>query len=111
MQTIIFAQLKGLAMQWASEASQLRRRGAEPQAKAVESCADELGQALEALESDTQPMTVAQYARANGVETATVRKWIRNGQLPAEKGAAGEWRIPRAAVRTRTPRRTRTRAH
>jgi hypothetical protein len=41
------------------------------------------------------------------VRDGTVRKWIDAGELEATKNGAGDWEIPRGAVRTRKKRKAR----
>lgn len=100
MRDIVFGQAKGLAAQWRQEAAQRRgRTKVDPAADALDSCAAELDATLAAIERDTKPLTVAQYAKQVGAYPGSVRKWIVRGQLTAEKNAAGDWLIPRGARR------------
>ncbi len=69
-----------LASQWRDEADTLRRRGAEVQAVALESCADELEaahreQALEAL-------TLNEASQESGYSYSALQKKVASGELP-----------------------------
>jgi excisionase family DNA binding protein len=47
----------------------------------------------------SSPMTVSAAARAIGVTTRTIRRWIADQKLPAARaGEHGRLRIPREAV-------------
>ncbi len=69
-----------LASQWRDEADTLRRRGAEVQAVALESCADDLEaahreQALEAL-------TLNEASQESGYSYSALQKKVASGELP-----------------------------
>ena len=43
-------------------------------------------------------MTIRQAAFLLGLKPRTIREWIRNGKLRAEKGADNIWRIPEEEI-------------
>jgi hypothetical protein len=76
--------VEALAQRWRGEAMLLRRRGADAQATALESCASELEEeggrlALEAL-------TLEQAAEESGYSYHALQKMVANGRLPNAGG-------------------------
>ncbi len=69
-----------LAAHWRTEADTLRRRGAEGQAVALESCADELEAAHreEALEA----LTLNAASQESGYSYSALQKKVASGELP-----------------------------
>ncbi len=76
--------ITALAGRWRSEAELLRRRGQEALAAMAESYADELEAAWEAWRNEE--LTVAQAAEESGYSKETLRRRVRTGDLPAERG-------------------------
>lgn len=72
--------LTELAAEWRSEADTLRRRGAEAQATALESAADDLDSAWQSWRRER--LTVEEAADASGYSEAHLRRLIRDGKLP-----------------------------
>ena len=72
-----------LATRWRTEANTLRRRGAEGQAVALESCADELERELERWED--QLLSITEAAAESGLSEETLRRYVRQGKVPAER--------------------------
>ena len=75
--------------QWRTLAKELRRFGAEPQARALESCADELTEALRA--TDEELLTLRRAAAESGYSVDHVARLLREGKIPN----AGEKSRPR----------------
>lgn len=81
--------LRRLSDEWREEAEMLRRRGADAQATALESAADDLEQAWKAWRQEL--LTVEQAASASGYSEAHIRRLLREGKIPN----AGEEHHPR----------------
>lgn len=77
--------LADLTLRWREEAKVLRRRGAVAQGEVLEGCAAELEEAVTACEDEV--LTVAEAADDTGYSEETVRRWVRSGQLPAERNS------------------------
>jgi hypothetical protein len=100
---VVVSKVKATSKTWRDEA--LRRRGiskSDPVADALDYCAGEITTVLQLVASETQHLTVDQFARKAGVTAQTVRTWIRDGRTPATLGARG-YEISRD---TPIPRRT-----
>ena len=69
-----------LASQWRDEADTLRRRGAEVQAVALESCADELEVALR--EDSLEALTLNEASQESGYSYSALQKKVASGELP-----------------------------
>ena len=87
---------------WRQEAAVLRRRGAEGQAAALESCAKELEawEAKHALEA----LSLEEAERESGYTYSALEKMVRRGEL-ANVGAKGRPRVRRGDL----PRKARGR--
>ena len=72
-----------LAAQWREDADTLRKRGAEVQAVALESCADDLESVLQ--EREDELLSITEAAAESGLSEETLRRQIRQGKLPAER--------------------------
>ncbi len=75
--------LASLLSQWRTDADTLRRRGAEGQAVALESCADDLERELARWEG--QLLSITEAAAESGLSQETLRRHVRLGKLPAER--------------------------
>ena len=73
------AQPLELANEWRKEAESLRRRGAEPQAAALESCAEDLEEV--AREYDLEALTLEQATQESGYSYSALQKQVASGQL------------------------------
>lgn len=86
---------------WRTEVDRRRKvTGVDPVADALDFCGAEILAAVKEAEQADRWCSVAEYAGRVRKSEATVRKWIRSGQLRAERTAGGEYRIftgPRAA--------------
>ena len=69
-----------LTAQWRDEAETLRRRGAEVQAVALETCADELERALR--ERDNELLNLTEAARLSGYSSEHLGRMVRDGVIP-----------------------------
>ena len=69
-----------LAAQWRTDADTLRRRGAEVQAVALESCADDLEAAHR--EHALEALTLNEAAQESGYSYSTLQKKVASGELP-----------------------------
>jgi hypothetical protein len=69
-----------LASQWRDEADTLRRRGAEVQAVALESCADELEEAYR--EHALAALTLTEASQESGYSYSALQKKVASGELP-----------------------------
>lgn len=74
---------------WRTLAQELRRFGAEPQARALESCADELIAALRSTAEEL--LTLRRAAEESGYSVDHVARLLREGKIPN----AGEKSRPR----------------
>lgn len=74
---------------WRTLAKELRRFGAEPQARALESCADELTAALRSTAEEL--LTLRRAAEESGYSVDHVARLLREGKIPN----AGEKSRPR----------------
>jgi hypothetical protein len=77
----------------------------DPAADALEYAADRMADLHRAIESQTAYLSPDDYAALHGVQAATVRKWIRTGQLQAMRTQRGGWAILVTAIRVKAPRR------
>ena len=69
-----------LVSQWHDEANTLRKRGADVQAVALESCADELACALQDRANELLNLTEA--ARLSGYSSEHLGRMVRDGVIP-----------------------------
>lgn len=83
--------LRSLSAEWRSEASVLRRRGAGPQADALESAAAELERRLDEWEEES--LTIADAAEESGYSEDHLRELVRTGRLPDHRPPGSEGRI------------------
>lgn len=86
---------------WRTEVERRRKvSGLDPVADALDFCAAEILAAVKEAEQSDRWCSVAEYAVRVHKSEATVRKWIRRGDLRAERTAGGDYRIftgPKAA--------------
>ena len=82
-----------LAARWRAEAGVLRRRGAEPQALALESCASELEAAERELAAEL--LTLGAASEESGLSYSALEKAVRSGRIP-NAGTRGRPRVRRA---------------
>lgn len=102
----ILAQIRAVAESWRDEAKRRRQvSGTDPVADTFDYTAGELTAVLDELAIVKDSYTVAEFAalQTPPVTQQAVRKWIANGEVPAELGADGHWRIPLGATRRRRP--------
>ena len=78
-----------LSHHWRTLAKELRRFGAEPQARALESCADELTEALRATSEEL--LTLRRAAAESGYSVDHIARLLRERKIPN----AGEKSRPR----------------
>mgnify|MGYP001461379233 CR=1 FL=1 len=71
--------VEALVHAWRDRIAELRRYGAEPQAKALESAADELAAALRNAAGEV--LTLAQAATVSGYSRDQLRRLARKGKL------------------------------
>lgn len=76
----------------------------DPAADALEYAASRVADLHRAIESQTAYLSPDDYAALHGVQAATVRKWIRTGQLEAVLTQRRTWQIKVTAVRGKRPR-------
>lgn len=69
---------------WRNEAMALRRRGAEGQAMAVESCAEDLEQSTK--EYELEELTLKQAASESGYSYSALQKQVADGRLRSVGG-------------------------
>jgi hypothetical protein len=82
-----------LADLWRREATTLRHRGGQAQADCLESCADDLEQAI--LATDNTALTLTEAATESGYSPDHLGRQLRLGKLP-NAGTKGRPRIRRA---------------
>jgi hypothetical protein len=90
-----------LPIAWRARAAELRRFGAEPQAVAVEACADELASAL--CEHDLEALTLEQAAAESGYTYSAIEKGVRAGRIP-NAGTKGAPRVRRRDLPRKRPK-------
>jgi excisionase family DNA binding protein len=99
---LVHPDIKKLAAAWRKEANDLREATqVNPIADVTAYRAKQLEDAITAIEQSTKTFSTREYARIHHVQAGTVRKWIDAGELDATKNGAGDWDIPRTAVRKR----------
>lgn len=104
----VFAQVRGLARTWHTEAERRRQvTRVEPVADTLDYNAGELEQLLSKLEEDTAMLTPGEFAKLHKTTPQTVSAWCRAGKLTGAVPKGRSWLIPRtsAAPRRRTARR------
>ncbi len=72
-----------LIAQWRDEAETFRRRGVAVHATLLESCADDLESALR--QKHDELLSIKEAAAESGYSEETLRRKVRNGELPAER--------------------------
>ena len=77
----------------------------DPAAAAIRHCAQRLTELARKIEAETAYVSVSQYAALHGVRPATVRRWIRHGELAASPTQGGDYIISSTAVRQKRLRR------
>ena len=84
-----------LTAHWRTDATTLRRRGAEPQATTLETCAEELEAALR--EHELEALTLQEAAGESGYSAEHLRRRVRDGTIPAQRngGTRSHIRISR----------------
>lgn len=97
--------LDRVVLQWRDEAETLRRRGAAAQAVVLESCAEELGSALQ--QQHDELLSIKEAAVESGYSEETLRRKVRNGELPAERsnGKKSHVKLRRGDLPTKPIRR------
>ena len=102
---LVHPDIKKLAASWKKEAADLRDVTAtNPIADVTAYRAKQLEETIASIEQSTRTWSTREYARIHHVFDGTVRKWIERGELEATKNGAGDWEIPRSAVRKRKRR-------
>lgn len=89
---LLATDVRDLAFEWRMKAAERRKVSKVDQAAdALDFCAGELEQRVQAIESEPTRLTVEQYAKLAHVDVTpqTVRSWIRAGRLPAIETAKG----------------------
>jgi hypothetical protein len=76
--------VEALAQRWRDEVVLLRRRGADAQAAALESCASELEEEVRRL--SLEALTLEQAAEESGYSYSAVQKMVATGRLPNAGG-------------------------
>jgi excisionase family DNA binding protein len=90
------AVLEAVPREWRVEVEMLRHRGADAQARALESCAEDLEAALRGW--TTEELTIAEAAEESGYSADHLRELVRTGHLPDQRpqGSKGRMRISRS---------------
>ncbi|MFL5481111.1 MAG: hypothetical protein ACJ8AK_02890 [Gemmatimonadaceae bacterium] len=102
---LVHPDLKKLAASWRKKVNELREDWPDdPRAYITLTCVRELEETIASIEQLTKTFSTREYARIHHVQDGTVRKWIEAGELEATKNGAGDWEIPRTAVRKRKRR-------
>ena len=73
-------EVEALVQRWRDEVTLLRRRGADAQAAALESCASELEEEVRRVSLET--LTLAQAGRESGYSYHALQKMLADGRLP-----------------------------
>ncbi|HTG26087.1 MAG TPA: helix-turn-helix domain-containing protein [Reyranella sp.] len=95
----LLASVQSVSRDWRAEAERRRKVAkSDPVADALDWCAGELDTRCAMLKAECATVSVEQYAAAHGIAEQTVRNWIHQGQLPAERAGRG-YRIAPNAVR------------
>ena len=97
--------LDRVVLQWRDEAETLRRRGAAAHATLLESCAEELESALQ--QHHDELLSIKEAAVESGYSEETLRRKVRNGELPAERsnGKKSHVKLRRGDLPTKPIRR------
>ena len=97
--------LEALTREWREQAEMLRHRGADAQARALESCAEDHEERLRSwyLES----LTLHDAAEESGIAYSTLQQKVATGDLP-NSGEKGSPRILRCDLPSRGGRSTQT---
>lgn len=90
-----------LCGRWRDRAADLRRYGADPQARALEACADELERLIR--EHENEELTLDDAADVQGVTRRTIERKIERGEIE-NVGKPGKPRVRRGDVVTAGPR-------
>lgn len=100
---LILADLRGKLTEMKAEVTRRRSVTAvDPVADTTEYWAVDLARLLEDMDHKYSTVSAAEYAKIHGGVPSSVRRWCEHGEIAgAQKDAAGEWRIPRGAVRRR----------
>jgi excisionase family DNA binding protein len=77
----------------------------DPVAEAIQHCAQRLAELAQKIEAETAYLSVTQYAALHGVRAATVRRWIRHGELLATQTLGGDYIVSSTAVRRKRLRK------
>lgn len=86
----ILTELRTLAIRWQGEAqARLKVWSGDPIGLAYQHAAAELQSEITRLTHESARVTVQEYAEMRGVSPQCVRRWIRNGYLPASKTRDG----------------------
>lgn len=95
-------QVRALATEWRTRAIALRRYAAEPQAVALEACAEELEERLREWQSE--PLTLEAAADESGYSYSALQQKVAAGEIP-NVGDKGRPRVRRADLPLKVPRR------
>lgn len=95
-------QIRTLAVEWRTQAADLRRYGAEPQALALEACAGELEERLESWRSEA--LTLEAAADETGYSYSSLQQKVAAGEIP-NIGDKGKPRVRRCDLPLKTPKR------
>lgn len=102
--SVLAQETTALVMKWEQAAVTLDRFGATQAADTLREVAAEVAELRRRIEERESRLSVAEFALARGVEPATVRRWIRNGELPATLSQDGTYTVALTARRQRAPR-------
>ena len=89
-----------LASEWSKRASMLREYGAEAQAAAIEACAVELNDAVQAWQNET--LTLEQAVAESGYSYSTIQQKVAAGEI-ANVGDKGRPRVRRYDLPRKAP--------
>lgn len=92
------AALEALPREWRAEAETLRHRGAEAQARAMESCAENHEERLRTWHSEA--LTLSEAAEESGIPYSTLQQKVASGELP-NSGEKGSPRLRRCDLPSR----------
>ena len=97
--------LDRVVLQWRDDAETLRRRGVPVHAALLESCAEELESALQ--QQHDELLSIKEAAVESGYSEETLRRKVRNGELPAERsnGKKSHVKLRRGDLPTKPIRR------
>lgn len=94
-----------LASEWTARAAMMRKHGAQAQAAAIEVCAVELQEAVEAWQQEA--LTLEQAAAESGYSYSTLQQKVAAGDIP-NVGGKGRPRVRRFDLPRKAPGRSPT---